>query len=268
VSIDWGDGNTEISGSTTGSVISIAHSYAERGRYVIALEIGSGTYTHSSLGNGYQEQKMVDRIDFGTNFPKMVFPGINIKEIVVGINGPKTGGPTLRTCLKCCIFPRNFTLGSGSFNQSYNMGKCVFPLDITFSSSVSYGLLSYTSITRICLPPATATTSGMFYFDYALEEVALPEGITKLVSSTFGTCQGLKMVIFPSTITTIESSAFDNTYIGVYDFSKAERIPSIANSTSAIKCQSYTKILVPSALYSSWIKTTNWSSLASYIVAV
>lgn len=64
------------------------------------------------------------------------------------------------------------------------------------------------------------------------------------------------------------NQAFDGcTALEVVDFSEATDVPSITSSTFS-NTNSTFQIVVPDALYSTWIAATNWSSLASQIVKV
>jgi hypothetical protein len=51
-----------------------------------------------------------------------------------------------------------------------------------------------------------------------------------------------------------------------YDLSQATAVPSLANTNAFSGIPSDCKIIVPDALYDTWIAAPNWSSYASQIV--
>lgn len=74
---------------------------------------------------------------------------------------------------------------------------------------------------------------------------------------------GKKKIILPPTVTSF-STGLKN-FHGTIDLSLFTSVPTI--STNAITAGEGLQILVPSALYDSWISATNWSAIADYIVA-
>ena len=54
--------------------------------------------------------------------------------------------------------------------------------------------------------------------------------------------------------------------VGVFDFSIAATVPTLASTSAFGGIPSDCKIVVPDALYSDWIAATNWVNYASYIV--
>lgn len=98
--------------------------------------------------------------------------------------------------------------------------------------------------------------------------VDLSKSIITTIPSYFLYGTRAAKVIFPPCLTEIKSYALTTNVSGtVYDFSQAQSVPTLANS-SAISCLGDNQILVPAALYDEWIAATNWSTKADYIVAV
>ena len=101
----------------------------------------------------------------------------------------------------------------------------------------------------------------------SIEEVVLSENVTTIGVEAFFRCTNLKKIEMPG-VTSIGTNALRNcTALEIVDMSKATTIPALANNL-AISANDGLQILVPAALYDQWIAATNWSSLASYIVAV
>lgn len=53
-----------------------------------------------------------------------------------------------------------------------------------------------------------------------------------------------------------------------YDFSHHTSVPSLTNVNSFNNIKGNCKIIVPDALYDTWIAATNWSTYADYIYKV
>lgn len=71
--------------------------------------------------------------------------------------------------------------------------------------------------------------------------------------------------IHPSTLT----AGFTNYIYGAtYDYSSHTSVPTLSSDPSSVFAETGCKILVPSALYNTWVSATNWSAIADYIVAV
>jgi hypothetical protein len=76
----------------------------------------------------------------------------------------------------------------------------------------------------------------------------------------------LKEMYFPPSVVAIESAAFNGcNNMELYDFHDHESIPNQSNINAFAGVSTY-KIAVPEALYSDWIKASNWAALASRIV--
>lgn len=98
----------------------------------------------------------------------------------------------------------------------------------------------------------------------------ISNNVTSIPNNAFQNSFGLTRINIPSGVTNIGSLAFGACYgVEYYDFSHHTAVPSL-ESQSAFngKYNDFTKILVPESLYDEWKAATNWSSLASFIVAV
>ena len=51
-----------------------------------------------------------------------------------------------------------------------------------------------------------------------------------------------------------------------YDFRASKSVPTLSSTNAFKNIPSDCKIVVPDALYDTWIAATNWSTYASYIV--
>jgi hypothetical protein len=107
----------------------------------------------------------------------------------------------------------------------------------------------------------------MFNKCYALRKLILPNALTEVRDYAFDYCSSLASVIFPNALTKIYARAFEYCYgMALYDFSALEAVPTLSNTNAFANIPSDCKIIVPDALYDTWIAATNWSTYASKII--
>lgn len=111
------------------------------------------------------------------------------------------------------------------------------------------------------------TSGGQLYVNGELPTVlTIPEGagITTIYGFVLYYCKNQMKVKFPSGVTEIQGNAFYQcSNVTHFDFSSATAIPTLASSGAFTFSNG--KIVVPDALYDSWIAATNWTSLSSRI---
>ena len=124
------------------------------------------------------------------------------------------------------------------------------------------------TLLRVSIPNSiTIIRASAFSNCRALQSVSIPNSVKSIGKDTFNNCYALQSVSIPNSVTTIGNYAFNYCHASEYDFSKFSKVPTLG--TSAFKgIFSSTKILVPSALYDTWVAATNWVTYANYIVAV
>ena len=122
---------------------------------------------------------------------------------------------------------------------------------------------SDTTVIELILPAyGVKVESEAFENCTALKKV---ENLKKGGYYAFYKCTALESVTFTDGVT-FELGAFSGcSKCKLYDFSRCTSVPYL-KYTGNIMVSSGTKIVVPDALYDSWIVATNWSSFASYIV--
>ena len=113
----------------------------------------------------------------------------------------------------------------------------------------------------------TSIWNSMFNNCYALQSASISNSVTGIGDKAFSYCYELQSISIPNSVKSIGGNAFSYCYASKYDFSKFSTVPTLG--TDAFKgILSSTKILVPSALYDTWVAATNWTIYANYIVAV
>lgn len=119
--------------------------------------------------------------------------------------------------------------------------------------------------------PASVTSIGeyAFYECDHLKSINIPDGVQSIEQYTFNGCKSLASIYIPDSVSSIAFRAFYNcTSLKLVDFSNHMAVPALTNKDTFSGTHSDLEIRVPAALYDEWIAATNWSSIASKIVAV
>lgn len=119
--------------------------------------------------------------------------------------------------------------------------------------------------------PQSVTSIGDSAFSRCsnLTTVTLPNNLTSMGQNVFSNCYSLTKINIPQGITSINTRAFENCYsLMECDFSTATTIPSLGATITLNNINPQCKIIVPDALYDSWITATNWSTYAKQIYKV
>ena len=142
------------------------------------------------------------------------------------------------------------------------------------------GFQHTTKLKSFSLPKLTTIpTYGLFWALYqsGVEEVNL-SSVTTVgtygLNNAFYGCNKLKKVWLSNLSSTTTNSLVQTFYgctkLELVDFSQAAAVPALQSTNSFTSTNSTYKIVVPDALYDTWIATTNWSSssIKSHIVRV
>lgn len=250
VSIDWGDGNISQTGTNTG-VVTLNHQYNEVGDYIITLspsddcQINLVTYLFT---NEKPYAKVLKKVEFGKNISikGSAFQYCSSLESVAFTKSAYSEGMSIFegcTSLKCAVIPRDVTIVSTYvFRYCYAMKSLVLPKTITIMNA--YSSVSCSQMWRICFSRQVTLGNYAFASCSSLVEVIAPNGFVSLPMYAFNGCEGLLIM----------------------DLSKSESVPTMENKNAFTKIPSDCKIIVPDALYDTWIAATNWSTYASYII--
>lgn len=163
--------------------------------------------------------------------------------------------------------PTSLTTYQNSFNYCRGLsGKIIFPNSMTtISGNLQYLTNDVIIIANhnISLPSSHLQNStGLIEFQQNNTTDI------QINSSVFSSCSNLLKVKF-GPVSSIASNAFAYcSKCQFFDFTECTSIPTLANANAFNGTNANSKILVPSSLYNQWITETNWSSLASRIVAV
>lgn len=169
----------------------------------------------------------------------------SLLNIVIPNTTTKLGANTFRSCtaLTYLNLPKTITqMGTYTFADCYSLRKAVYPPNIT-------GVYGY-----------------LFYNCTSLQEFILNNKVTTIAANALAYNISLRKLSFPSTMTRLDANSLVAcSSIIEYDFTKHTKVPTLANVSAFLYINGICKIIVPDALYDTWIATTNWVSFADYI---
>ena len=284
VTIDWGDGSDTVTLSGTGNV-STTHTYAEIGDYCISLSVNSGTLDlgHMSVNRcvlgevqdkGRVYSNMLQKVYLGKGISAVsryaFYYCQSLSSVVIPSGVTLIDNHAFYYCrsLSSVVIPSSVTsIGSHVFYYCSSLSSVVIPSGVTttITANAFHNCYSLPSV----VIPSGVTTIFTYAFDYcsSLSSVVIPSGVTTIGNYAFYYCYSLSSVVIPSSVTSIGEKAFSDCYgMKFYDFSNAEKVPTLLSTSGFSNITSDCKIVVPDDLYDSWIAATNWSDFSSYIV--
>lgn len=265
------------------------------------LQLGGGTSTTCAVGDTSQPGKvycgMIKRVELGKNVTGLrdytFYCCTDISAIAIP-NSVTSLGRNLFSynyAMKHVTIPTDVkTIGTRAFYFSSSIESISLPYKFdTFTNEVFYSCtdlryvtlsdsvssLSASQVFYTCqsidflhLPDnITAIGTSVFNAVSAIDELILPAKLKTIGTSAFYTCFPLASLTMPSTLTSIAAQAFYNCAgMKYYDFSALTSVPTLSNSNAFTGIQSDCSIIVPDALYDTWVAATNWSSLANKII--
>ena len=286
VEVNWGDGSAIETFTGTYSRINPTHTYSSTGRYIITLNpvnnselvLGADNSSYPILGakngNGRILQSILKKVELGKSLRmtgSYCFSDcFNMETITVPnyINPITTRMFDGCSSLKYIVIPRSVTyINDYAFYACYALEKITFPYTTTSTRGFSFSECK--NLKSVKFNKDTFTSFGgsaVFQSDSCLQDVELPNTLTTINNSLFYYCKRLTKIKVPKTVTSIEGSAFYYcTSLQEVDFSEHESIPTMGSSVFGAT-DSKIRIIVPDALYNSWIGTSGWATYASYIV--
>lgn len=245
---DWGDGTTD---ATTSHVYS-----------------GYGSYTITCDGMSFGSYGLLDQIlESAENY---YYKEIRLAEGVTTIGGYCLSD--LRALIAISLPNTISTIDASAFDYCRSLKSLIVPNGVTsLGGSVASGCWSIDNVVL----PRTITTISSRAFDelYSITHVTIPNGVTTLDSYCFKDCKGLRKITIPAAVTQILNDAFSKcSSVVVYDFSTHTTVPTLKSRTvftnAGYLITGKTKIVVPDALYDSWIIAKWWSDYADCIYKV
>lgn len=175
-------------------------------------------------------------------------------------------------CLEEILLPDTIqSIGLSNFmSNCYSLKKAKLPNNPNITSIGDYLFYQNYCLDNVEIPNNITSVGARIFQDCRnLKKVVLSENLTSIPTLTFSNCSSLPNVKIPKSVTSIEAQAFEYCRACLeYDFSELTSIPTLSNTNAFNGINKLAKIKVPTALYSQWITETNWSTYADYIVAV
>lgn len=159
---------------------------------------------------------------------------------------------------------RNFTLPANL--TSIGNITCPKITKLTLPDSlVSAGSISVDCVKNLAYP--NNMTSAITLYATSLESIEFSDVVTNLRNIQ---SNQLKILNVPSTVTNVSTDVFKNTLCTTVDFRQHMSVPSLNRQSSSPNylIGDRFKIIVPDALYDTWVATTGWSTFANYIYKV
>lgn len=255
VSIDWGDGTTPESHSSSGS--NVGHFCATPGEYDISVYATIGTV--SFVGSSSSGSAIYGSQDYRYNRSY-------IREIAFGDDVTSVGEYAMYGVTSGVLV----TVPSGvSFGGYYMYGNAVGLPHLTIptgTTSIAERMFRYCAAMQNTSIPSGVTSIGANAFAYctALTSISIPAGVTSIGDGAFTECYSLTSVHVPPSVTSIGNSAFSScTSVGEYHFYATT--PPTLGSSAFSSIPSDCVIYVPSASVNAYKSATNWSAYSSYI---
>jgi len=190
VDVDWGDGTSHgtLTGASTSTLVTISHTYAQGGDYVITLTAVEGT--------------------------TMAVLGTNTGSLLFTKNGTADNNSKVYlTALKKAYLGDSVTsIGGNAFNGCYGLASITIPDSVTSIGSSAFS--NCHSLTSITIPDSVTSIGGnAFNGCYGLASITIPDSVTSIGGSAFSNCYGLGFIRFGSTTPPIVGGS--NTFANV-----------------------------------------------------
>ena len=259
---NWGDGTEDALTS---------HTYADYGDYIITCD--GNTIAAKVMGDTGVVQQTLLRVSIPNSVTTIranafnscfALQSISIPNSVTGI-----GDNAFFNCrtLQSISIPNDVKgIWADTFNSCSALQSISIPNSVTDMGNGAFNNCS--ALQSISIPNSVTSIGGYAFNDCkTLQSISIPNSVTSIGIYAFNGCKTLQSISIPNSVTSIMDNAVANCSASEYDFSKFSKVPTLG--ASAFKgIFSSTKILVPSALYDTWVAATNWVTYANYMVSV
>lgn len=209
VTVDWGDGTavSTLTGTSTSTLVSEAHTYTVEGDYVITLTPTSGTFSLS--GTSTTTYLLHKATNTTANYNRVYYGAIKKVELGTNVN---IANYAFYYCasLETITIPSNVTsIGTYAFGYCYSLKSLTIPKDVT---SIQGNTQYYCESLSSASVPGGVTSIATYAFGYcaSLNSITIPKGVTSIGTYAFATGHSLNAVAFPSAATTFGNYLCNN----------------------------------------------------------
>lgn len=294
--IDWGDGSAVQEVTGTGVV---SHQYPSVGDYIITMEATTGAtrlgasanQKNRCFGSDINNLRCLRKAYIGDGvYPN--FFAFESCENLSQVTGTKITGHNncyAYTGLKALIYPRTYT-GSGFVECNYCLNLKVVSLPGNWKTTYLYSTFSKSGILRlelpiypfnpnsvcdtcpnlryIIIPDGITQLSGALCSTSRLNELVIPNSVTKIGGSIARNCYNLKKIFIGSGMTDMNNGFIFRESIFLEEVHIAAVVPPTLQSTAFPEVADFTgTIYVPAESVEAYKTATNWSAYADKIVA-
>jgi hypothetical protein len=241
VDVDWGDGTEHgtLTGSSTSTLVTIPHTYAHGGDYVIALTAAEDT--------------------------EIAVLGAAQGSLLLTKGGTATNeGQAYRASLKRAILGDSITsIGKYAFVSCYSLTNITIPNSV-INIDIQAFFRCY-NLTNITIPNnITSISDGMFYQCYSLTGITIPNSVTSIAVNVFEDCQNLTSITIPSSVTSIENYVFYNCWGLAFIKFESTTPPAVEGSTAFYDVPADCIIYVPQGTLEAYTSATNYPDPSTY----
>ncbi|MBQ1538023.1 MAG: leucine-rich repeat protein [Ruminococcus sp.] len=213
VDVDWGDGTAHgtLTGTDISTLVTIPHTYARAGKYIIVLTptsdstatiIGSETAPSGSL--------LFTKNGVADTDSRVYMSSLN--RVYISANVVEISDSAFRNCfnLSTVVFQNGITtIPKNAFYNCYSLDTVIIPNSVTTIGANAF--YNCYSIESISLPNSvTSIGSSAFYGCVSLNSIDVPNGVGSIAFGTFASCVALINAGIPDSVTIIGEKAFQN----------------------------------------------------------
>lgn len=239
--VDWGDNSQHTTWTSSDGDSSKTHTYANGGRYTVAITVVSGGFSCKSSDGSY-----------------------TLKKAELGSGVTSIGARAFYDCysLSSITIPNSATsIGDYAFNDCQSLKSITIPSSVTiFDSQLFYNCCALTSVS---IPKGVKyINNDTFEYCVALTSITLPNTVLSIAENAFYGCQALTSITIPNSVTSIGYTTFGSCYALTLITFVPTTPPTITGSLDIPKT---CIIRVPQGTLSAYTSASNYPNPSSYI---